>query len=58
LFRYGKVLLVPRLSIFISIVVLGVREGNLYRLWGHPMSVVTNRSRETEEEKVASLVVR
>jgi hypothetical protein len=27
-------------------VVLGVREGNLYRLRGHPMRVVTSSSRE------------
>jgi hypothetical protein len=39
--------------------VLGVREGNLYRLRGHPMSVVASRSRETdEEEQVAPRVVR
>jgi hypothetical protein len=37
-------------SSFISKVVLGVREGNLYRLRGHPMSVVANRRRETDEE--------
>jgi hypothetical protein len=51
LFRDGQVLLVPRWSSFILAVVLGVREGNLYRLRGHPMSVVTSRSRETDEEE-------
>jgi hypothetical protein len=59
LFRDGQVLLVPRRSSFRSTVVLGVREGNLYRLRGHPMGVVANRRRETEEEeKVAPPVVR
>jgi hypothetical protein len=39
-------------SSFISIVVLRVREG-------HPMCVVTNRSREIDEEdKVSPLVMR
>jgi hypothetical protein len=42
---------VPRWSIFGSTVVLGVREGNLYRLRGQPMSVVASRSRETDEEE-------
>jgi hypothetical protein len=51
LFRDGQVLLVPRRSSFRSTVVLGVREGNLYRLRGQPMSVVASRSRETDEEE-------
>jgi hypothetical protein len=39
--------------------VLGVRRGNLYRLRGQPMRVVTSRSRETdEEEQVAPPVMR
>jgi hypothetical protein len=49
LFRYGHVLLVPRWYSFRSTMVLGVREGNLYRLRGHPMSVVVNKRREKEE---------
>jgi hypothetical protein len=43
-------LLVPRRSSFISTMVLGVREGNLYSLRGHPMSVLASRRKETEEE--------
>jgi hypothetical protein len=38
LFHY--VLFVPRRYSFISTMIIGVREGNLYRLRGHPMSVV------------------
>jgi len=38
--------------------VLGVREGDLYRLRGQPMRAVTNNSRETDEEQVAPPVVR
>jgi hypothetical protein len=39
--------------------ILGVRKGNFYRLRGQHMHVVTNRSRETnDEEKMAPLVVR
>jgi hypothetical protein len=46
------VLFIPRESRFISIMVLGFREG-------HPMCVVTNMRKETDEgEKVAPLVVR
>jgi hypothetical protein len=41
----------PRGSSFIPIVVRGVREGQTMR-------VVTNRSRETDEEEVAPRVVR
>jgi hypothetical protein len=55
----GLVLFMPRLFSFRSIVVLGVREGNVYRLRGQPMRVVVSRSRETdEEEQVTPLVVR
>jgi hypothetical protein len=42
---------VPKRSNFKLTMVLGVREGNLYRLRGQPMSVVTSRSRETYEEE-------
>jgi hypothetical protein len=49
LFRDGHVLLVPRWYSFRSTVVLGVRERHLYRVRGHPMSVVVNKRRETEE---------
>jgi len=39
--------------------VLGVREGNLYRVKGQLMHIMSNRSRETnEEEQVAPRVVR
>jgi len=31
--------------------VLGVREGSLYRLRGHPMSDVTSRRKDTYEEE-------
>jgi hypothetical protein len=52
-------LFVPRRSSFRSMVILGVREGNLYRLRGQPMRAMTNMSREIdEEEHVAPLVVR
>jgi hypothetical protein len=51
LFRDGQVLFVPRRSSFRSTMVLGVREGNLYRLRGQPMRAVANRSRETDEEQ-------
>jgi hypothetical protein len=58
-FEMDRCLFVPRQSSFRSTMILGVREGNLYRLRGHPMRVVTNRSRGTnEEEQVAPLVVR
>jgi hypothetical protein len=50
LFQYGKVLLMPRQSIFILSLVLKVRDGNLYRLRGQPMSFVANRRREINEE--------
>jgi hypothetical protein len=44
---------------FRSTVVLGDREGNLYRSRGHPMSFVANKIKETEkEEHVALPVVR
>jgi hypothetical protein len=43
LFQEGHVLFVPRRSSFKSTVVLGVREGNLYRLRGQPMHVVTSK---------------
>jgi hypothetical protein len=57
LFRYGKVLFVPKGSSFISAMVLGVRECNLYRLRGQHMCVVATSSRETvEEEQLAPLV--
>jgi hypothetical protein len=53
------VLFVPRQSSFISAMALGVKEGDLYRMRDHPMSVMANRRRETdEEEKVSPLVVR
>jgi hypothetical protein len=59
LFRDGRVLFVPRRSSFISTMVLGVREGNLYRSRGQPMRAVASRSRETdEEEQVVPPVVR
>jgi hypothetical protein len=58
-FQDGKVLLVPRRYSFRSAVVLGVREGNLYRLRSQLMQAVTNSSRETDEEKhIAPSVVR
>lgn len=48
LFRDGQVMLVPKRSSFRSVVVLGVREGNLYRLRGQPMGAMATRSKETE----------
>jgi hypothetical protein len=58
LFRNGQVLLVPRQTSFRSAMVLGVKEGNLYRLRGQPMGAMASRSRETEgEEQVAPQVV-
>ena len=51
LFRDGQVLFVPRRSSFRSIVVLRVREGNLYRLRGKPMRVMASSSRETNKEE-------
>jgi hypothetical protein len=51
MFRYGQVLLVPRRTSFRSTMVLGVREGNLYRLRGQPMGAMASRGRETEEEE-------
>jgi hypothetical protein len=46
-------------SSFISIVILRIREGNLYRLRGQPMSTMDNSSRNIdEEEKVSPPVVR
>jgi hypothetical protein len=41
---------VPKWYRFRIAVVLRVREGNLYRLRGQPMSVVTSKSIETNEE--------
>jgi hypothetical protein len=35
---------------FRLVVVLGFREGNLYKLRGNPMSVVTSMSRETNKK--------
>jgi hypothetical protein len=51
LFQDGQVLFVPRRSIFVSLLVLGVREGKLYRLRGQPMHDMACRSRETDEAK-------
>jgi hypothetical protein len=34
-----------------STMVLGVREGNLYRLRGQPMCVVANMGREKNEDE-------
>jgi hypothetical protein len=45
LFRDRKVLFMTRGSILKSIVVLGVRERNLYRLKGQPMQAMANNSR-------------
>jgi hypothetical protein len=42
---------VPRWTSFRSTMVLGVREGNLYRLRGQPMVAMASRGRETEEEE-------
>jgi hypothetical protein len=50
-FEMDRYCLCPDGSSFRSTMVLGVREGNLYRLRGHPMSVVASRSRETDEEE-------
>jgi hypothetical protein len=50
---------VPRLSRFKLTMILGFREGHIYRIKGHPMSVMASRSRETyEKEQVASPLVR
>jgi hypothetical protein len=45
---------VPKRSNFISTMVLGVREGNLYRTRGQSMHAMTNKRRETDEEGVGS----
>jgi hypothetical protein len=39
-------------------VVLGVREGNMYMSRGLPMCVVVNKRRDRDNEKVAPPVVR
>jgi hypothetical protein len=53
------VLFFPRRSSFRSIMVLGAREGYLYRLRLQPMCFMTSSSKETdEEEQVAPLVVK
>jgi hypothetical protein len=58
LFRDGQVLFVPRRSNFRSTAILGVKEGNLYRLRDQPMRAVNKSRKETdEEEQVAPLVV-
>jgi hypothetical protein len=51
-------LFVPRRSSFVLAVVLGVREGKVYRLRDQPMCVVTSRNRATDEEQVAPPMVR
>ena len=54
MFPYVHVVFMSRRSSFRSMMILRVREGNLYRLRGHPMIDVASRSREIyEEEKVA-----
>jgi hypothetical protein len=45
---------VPIRSSLRSTMILRVREGNLYRSRGHPMHVMVNRSRETDEEEHVS----
>jgi hypothetical protein len=57
LFRNKSVLLMPKRSSLKLAVVLGVREGNLYRLKGRPMRAMASSSRETNEEQVAPPVV-
>jgi len=58
LFQDGQVLFVPRGSSFISVVVLGVRESNLYRLKGQPMRTMANSSNViVVREQVAPEVV-
>jgi hypothetical protein len=53
------VLFVPKQSSFKLAVVLGIKEGSLYRLRSQPMRVVASSSRETdEEEQEAPPVVR
>jgi hypothetical protein len=47
LFRDRKVLLIPGGSRSKSVVVLGVRENNLYRLKGQPMRALASSSRVT-----------
>jgi hypothetical protein len=55
----GLVFHMHRRSSFISMVVFGVRDGNVYRMRGQTMHTMVSRSREMYvEEKVDPLVVR
>jgi hypothetical protein len=54
---YGQVLFMPKGSSLDTIVVLGVRESNLYRLKGQPMRVMASSNIVTKDKEQVALKV-
>jgi hypothetical protein len=57
IFQHGQELIKPRGSSSDTVVVLGVRESNLYRLKGHPMRAMASSSKVAENKEQVFLKV-